>query len=161
MKSFVDKFDNKRIAIEELRYLLERDYQQDCLLELALENDEIKKGTITKEDHKWFTIDDITSEKLNIELQSLYLLSLSNNEFTFFILLANDEYSIKKINTIEENTATKLITIVLDDRVNSIDIKNRVYVSSIDWLNRIISHGISPKILQLQFIRDYQYFYKQ
>jgi len=93
MKSFVENFEDRRICIDSLKSILEYQYQRECLIELALENNEINNGLITKEDHKWFTFSKLIEE----DVINNFSLSIKNKDYSFYILLTNEKSTIQYI----------------------------------------------------------------
>ena len=139
MKSFVDNFDDKRISIKTLERMLSINYQRDTLLELVIDN--------------------YKDQEFQIKLGDEYFLKLENLEHTIFILLSSKEKTLERVKK-EMSLSKNNITVIVFDKTVKFDcLDNKVYISTKDWMNRIISHGINSQILDLQYLRDMEYYY--
>lgn len=142
MESFVDNFDDKRITIQTLERMLSVNFQRDTLLELVIENYE--------------------SQKFESKIGDQYFLKLENIDHNVFILLSSKKETLDRVQQeialLEKNSS--ITTVIVFDNTDKFNcFENKVYVCTKEWMNRIISHGINRQILDLQYLRDMQYYH--
>lgn len=137
----MDNFDDKRISIQTLERMLSVNYQRDTLLELVIENYE--------------------NQKFESKIGDRYFLKLENREHKVFILLSSKKETLERVKQeialLEKNCTITVIVFDNTDKFNCF--KNKVYICTKEWMNRIISHGINRQILDLQYLRDMQYYH--
>jgi hypothetical protein len=139
MKSFVDNFDDKRISIQTLERMLSVNYQRDTLLELVIDNYE--------------------NQKFELKIGDQYFLKLENLEHTIFILISSKEETLERVQK-EVSLSESNSTVIVFDKTDKFNcLNNKVYVCTKEWMNRIISHGINRQILDLQYLRDMEYYH--
>lgn len=140
MKSFVDSFADKHISASTLKRMLDVPYQQEALLQIVMDNPSAQSFAIT--------------------ICSDYVIRLQSPKCTINILLSSDTSSlawVKKNSNVDSN---KTITLVFKKTKKFDVIDNRVYINKMDWMNRIISHGINRQILDLQYLRDMEFYFE-
>jgi len=141
MKSFVERFIDKRISIETLHRMLCVDYQRNTFLELV--------------------IDGYVNDNFEIQECNHFFLKLENSKYCIFVLLSKEKRTLLKIQKQIENLNHDVIVFsVIFDQNDTHSIVNPIYINPKDWMNRIISHGINRQILDLQFLRDLEFSYE-